>query len=599
MKISRNLLVLPAIAATCLDASALTLLHSLTDGQTHHRDGSSEILAYTADMHTVLNTVGDNTGGSFGVQVLTMAANATLSERGFIDLGSTFGAASNWNGVSSVAADPLGRGWGAAALIPSASTTTAGKVTLFDYRNPAALVTLDVGFHPDSVKFSADGTRLFVVNEGEFNAASGVNAPGSISIIDLTGVNTLADVNGTNITAADVSTFDFSSGNLASGVSLNGIRNPSIGAVGTSGTFIANVPDFNTLAGSDPDFFKGMEPEFVTELGGKLYVTMQENNAVGVFDLATSKWSAIHNLGTIRQVIDASDQDGTGGTASPQINDLVTGLPMPDSIAAFTAAGTKYFITANEGDARGDDRDVSRFGDIAGNDSMNNIIDTNSPSNYPLTQTGDRANSVLGRLNVSRLDGDTDGDGKIDTPTMIGTRSFSIWNADTGALVWDSGSGNGNRLDTTANPLTNIESLMLALDPAFHNTNNAVAASTDTRSDDKGPEPEGMTIGQFGSDMLAFIGLERQNGIMVFNISDPTAPFFAGLYRGSDNAANALMSPESLLYVSALDSPTGQALLLGGFELNNGGIGIYGVPEPSRVVLGLMGLALLVLRRRR
>lgn len=565
-----------------MNAEAMTLLNSynITDGA---RAGGAEIIAYTTDMNTLLSTVGDNTGGSFGVQVLTLGSNASLTERGFVNLSSTFGAAANWNGASSVSVDPLGRGWGAVSLIPSASTTTAGKVAFFDYRNPAALVTVDVGFHPDSVKFSADGTKLFVVNEGEFSATSGVNAPGSISIIDLAGVNTLADVNGANITAGDVSTFDFSAANLASGVTLAGIRNHSIAAVGTTGTFIGTVPDFVALAGSDPDFYKGMEPEYLVQNGNKLYVSMQENNAIGTFDLTTSKWEKISSLGTIQQTIDASDADGIGAS----INDVVKGLPMPDTIAHYNAAGTNYIVTVNEGDARTDDRDISRFGDIAGNDSMNNIIDQNSPSNFPLTQTGLRDNATgLGRLNVSRLDGDTDADGKIDTPTMIGTRSFSIWNADTGALVWDSGS---------------LESVLLGLDPTMHNNNQnsfGTAPNTDTRSDDKGPEPEALTVAQFGGKMLAFVGLERQGGILVYDITNPNNPTQVDYFSAGTNYSEGLVGPESMIFISAADNPTGQTLLVSGFEITNG-IGVYAVPEPSRALLGMLGLAFVAFRRRR
>lgn len=596
----RPTLLIASLCATCSvfgQGFSELSTYSAANGS---RAGSAEILAFTKDDNfTLLSTVGDNVGGSFGVQILSMNSAGVLSEKGFADYTSVFGAAGNWNGASSVAVDPLARGFAAVSLIPSASTTTLGKVALFDYRGSTAngarnLAILDVGFHPDSVRFSLDGTKLFVANEGEFSATSGVNAPGSISIIDLTGITGVGNVS--SLTNAHVSTFDFQAANLGSGVSLAGLRNPSISAVGTSGTFIANVPDFNTLGTTDPNFYRGIEPEFISQSGNKLYVTLQENNAVGVFDLTSNKWSAIHKLGTITQTIDASDRDGAGGTTAAQINDTVKGLPMPDSIATFTLAGTTYFITSNEGDARTDDRDISRFGDIAGADSMNNILDTNSPSNFPLTQTGVRADSVLGRLNVSRLDGDTDGDGKIDDPTMIGTRSFSIWNAQTGALVWDSGSGNSNAADGSVNPATNFETLLLSLDPTRHNMNNGLTSNFDTRSDDKGPEPEGLTIGEIDGKPYAFIGLERQNGLLMFDLSNPNAPVFTSYIN---SAGGGMISPEGLVFVSAADSPTGAPLLLAGYEVSNS-IGIYAVPEPSMAgLIGLSALGVLSRRKRR
>lgn len=583
-----------ALSGVSVHAQELKLLSAFTNGPLGARNGSAEIISYTKDDNfTVLSTVGDNAGGSFGVQILSLNANGSLTEKGFADFSSIFGAAANWNGASSVAADPLGRGFGAVSLIPAASTTTGGKVAFFDYRGATAngarnLVVVDVGFHPDSVKFSADGTKLFVANEGEFIAASGVNAPGSLSVINLAGITGVGDVSG--LTNAAVSTFDFQAGNLSGGTTLDGLRNHSILAVGTSGTFISTVPNFNTLAGSDPDFYKGIEPEFIAQAGNKLYVTLQENNAVGVFNTDTSKWEKIHKLGTIEQVIDASDQDGPGGTASAQINKTVKGLPMPDAIATYTVSGTTYFVTANEGDARTDDRDISRFGDIAGNDSMNNIIDTNSPSNFPATQTGLRANDQLGRLSVSRLDGDTDGDGKIDDPTMIGTRSFSIWNADTGALVFDSGDS----------PLTNLETVLLAQDPTLFNMNNGLASAFDTRSDDKGPEPEALTLGEFGGRTYAFLGMERQNGILMYDITDPTATIFVDYLN---TVGNGLISPESLYFISAEDNPTNAPLILAGFEgpgtEAGRGIAVVAVPEPSTALFGLALLGLAARRRTR
>jgi len=604
--ISRALLGAACFAGASAHAQFLSPLSAFTLSN-GARNGSAEIISYTKDDNfTVLSTVGDSStaAGSFGVQILSLNSSGVLSEKGFADYTSIFGNAASWNGASSVAADPLGRGFGAVALIPAASTTTAGKVAFFDYRGATAngsrsLVVLDVGFHPDSVKFSADGTKLFVANEGEFIATSGTNAPGSLSVINLSSITGIGNVS--SLTGAHVSTFDFQAGNLGSGVSLAGIRNSNVAAVTNSGLQIAAVPDFNTLGGtgpgSDANFFRGIEPEFIAQSGNKLYVTLQDNNAVGVFNITTNKWDAIHKLGSITQTIDGSDQDGPAAL----INKTVKGLPMPDSISTYTVAGQTYFVTANEGDARTDDRDISRFG----NSSMNTILDTATV--YPNTATGVRAAGNLGRLNLSRLDGDnganggTAGDGKIDDITMIGTRSFSIWNADTGALVWDSGSGNGNAADASINPLTNLESLTLALDPTRFNMNNGLASNFDLRSDDKGPEPEGLTLGVIDGRTYAFVSLERQNGLMMFDITDPTSVTFSSY---TNPVTSGLISPESLLFISGADSPTGGALVLGGFEGTNDttsrGIAVLSaVPEPATGLWAASALLGLALRRRR
>ncbi len=595
---TKPLALLLMLAAS--SANALTLLNTYVEGNVT-RTGGSEILSYTTQDNTLLATVANAGTSAFGVQIMTLSSGATLSERAYIDYSGTFGALATISSISSVAADPANRGFGVATLIPTDNTGTQGKIAFYDLTSGFSggsrnLVTLDVGFHPDSVTFSADGTKLIIVNEGEFkatatNPSTTGNAAGSISVIDLTSITNTSGISA--LTNGNVSTFDFSATNLDTGVSLAGIRNSSVAALGTSGNFISAVPNFTTLAGTDTDFFKGMEPEFAAVLGDKVHVTLQENNAIATFDLGTNKWTAVRNLGTITQTIDASDQDGAGGIASISINDTVKGLPMPDTMKAFTSSGTNYLITVNEGDGRGDDRDFSRLGDIAGGDSMNTILDTTTV--FPATQTGSRANSVMGRLNVSRLDGDTGanggtaGDGKIDEAVMIGTRSMTIWNADTGAKIWDSGQSTS----------TNFETLLATLDPTRFNMNNGLLTNFDTRSDDKGPEPEALTIGQFGSSLLAFVGLERQNGLMVYDITDVNNPTFVS-YLNSQ--ANGLISPESMVYIPAGQSPTGSALLLTGYEgtgTAGSGIGVYGVPEPSRAVLVFAGLFGLFFRRRR
>lgn len=514
---------------------------------------------------------------AYQINIFDLSNPSSPTGLGAIDFSTSFGGnKTNMSGLSSVAINSA-KGFGVASLIPTANTTTLGKVGFFNLSTGISIGTLDVGYHPDSVTFSPDGSKLIVVNEGEFNASSATNAPGSISVIDISGINT---GNLANLTSLTPITKDFTSNNLASGVSLSGIRNSNVTAVSTSGNFISSVPDFTQAANQDPN---AIEPEYASVIGDKVYVSLQENNAIGEYDMTQNLWTKITNLGTITQTIDASDQNNSNVANNLiAINQSVKGLPMPDTLATYSKNGKTYVVTANEGDARVDDRDVSRFGDISGIDSMNNIIDQNAPSNFPTTQEGARANEALGRLNVSRLDGDTDGDGKIDDPTMLGTRSFTIWEVTGSGLqrTWDSGSY--------------FETYI---------RDNDFAGWVDSRSDDKGPEPEGLVLGEIDGKTFAFIGMERNNGIFMFDITDPNAPSFFG-YTRTSAGSNTPLRPEGMSFISAADSPNGQNLLIVGYEGDGTStserIGVYSVvPEPQTYILIGIGAAFLLWRIRR
>jgi hypothetical protein len=563
---------------------------TFTDGA---KQGGIEIISYTPDNHTVAGVYVSDPDGSgagpttFGVQVLTLGNTGGLTERFQIDLNTGNTGLAGLSSVSGVALDPLGRSFGVAGVIPTDNTGTLGKLAFFNYNTGAVIGTINAGYHPDSVRFSDDGMKIYVANEGEFKPGA-AQAAGSLSIVD---VSSITSGNLAALTGLTASTFDFTPGNLGSGASLSGIRNSNVAAVGTSGTFINSVPNFTMVANQDAG---ALEPEFVTISQGKAFVTLQDNNAIGVFDLGTNKWEKINNLGTVTMTIDGSDTDLLKVTTG-----TVKGLHMPDTIASFVVAGKTYLVTANEGDARVDDRDVSRFGDVGGNDSMVPILD----ANYPATATGVRANGALGRLNVSRIDGDTDNNGKIDDVTAIGTRSFSIWEVqgdNTLVRTHDSGP---------------LDGLLNTLDTGAYNMNKGAFAEVDKRSDDKGVEPEGLTIFSVDGKTLMALMLERQNGVLLYDITDPNSPLYLDYINtygsgviGAD-PGDRLVSPEGSLFISAADSPTGTSLLLVGYEGHDGGaagavieggIGVFQVvPEPGSLALLIGGAALLGLRRRR
>ena len=202
----------------------------------------------------------------------------------------------------------------------------------------------------------------------------------------------------------------------------------------------------------------------------------------------------------------------------------------------------------------------------------------------------------MGRLLVSWVDGyqkhadgtpvyynkygelDENGDRLMyDQLYAFGARSFSIWDGDSGALVWDS----GNHMESFMANQTDTECMLGSARSIpcdrFFNSNHSHGDSMDRRSVNKGPEPEGVAIGQLGNKTYAFIGIERMGGIMAYDVTDPTAPVFADylntreqwtLKPGDNLEAVGDLGAEGVHFVPAEHSPNGEALLVIGHEVS-------------------------------
>jgi len=160
-----------------------------------------------------------------------------------------------------------------------------------------------------------------------------------------------------------------------------------------------------------------------------------------------------------------------------------------------------------------------------------------------------------------------------------GGRGVSIYRG-TGELVYDSGN--------------EFERITAELFPADFNSNNDENDSFDNRSDNKGPEAEGVTTGKIGNKTYAFVGLERIGGVMVYDISTPYAPKFVQYINPREFAGDAEagtagdLAPEGLTFVPAYASATGKPLLLVANEVS-GTLSIFeinldgGTTEPTQL----------------
>lgn len=426
-------------------------------------------------------------------------------------------------------------------------TQQPGYVIFFDTSGtPQAQV--EVGTLPDMLTFTPDGTKVLVANEGEPNDEYTNDPEGSISIIDISG-----GVAG--LTQANVTTLGF--GAFNAGAPLNNKLDPAVRIYGNDGAA--------TVA-------QDLEPEYIAATDDAAWVTLQENNAVAIVQLtAPMTITHIASLGfkdhsQAGNGMDASDKDDTINIQPWPVK----GMYQPDSIGVYTTGDGAFLVTANEGDAReyeyesnGEEQtsysEETRIEDLVEDQK----IDETAFSADELAAFQDEER--LGRLKVTTATGDTNNDGKYEALYSYGARSFSIWQTDTTSVtqVYDSGD--------------DFEQITAARYPTYFN-DSGEPGEFDDRSDDKGPEPEGLTLGVVDDKTYAFIGLERIGGIMVYDVTDPSTPTFVQYINNRDMGGD--MAPEGLTFIAAADSPIDSALLVVANE-DSGTTTIYEIYSPG------------------
>lgn len=406
-----------------------------------------------------------------------------------------------------------------AAAIAAHNPIDNGFVVLTDTdgNNPTIL---QVGSLPDMLTFSPDGTKILVANEGQPSDDYTIDPEGSISVIDVSaGMG--------NISQADVTTLNFNAFDAQKAALV-----------------AAGVRVFGPGAGVSQD----MEPEYivVSDNSQKAYVTLQENNAYAIIDLVVMEITDIISFGKKdhslpQNSLDTSDETDFIFNATWPIK----GLYMPDAISYYSVAGTSYIVTANEGDAR----DYSGYAEERKLGDSDYILDPSVFSDIDIL----KLKTNLGDINFTVASGDENGDGLYEEMHVFGARSFSIFEAETGNLVYDS--GNDFEVITAAHP--DLGGIFNA-----SNDNN----NFKNRSDNKGPEPEGVLVKQIDNQFYAFVLLERVGGMMVYNVTDPANPVYLQYVNSRSTVAGSSISgdlgPEGIVFVEAADSPTGKALAI-------------------------------------
>lgn len=404
------------------------------------------------------------------------------------------------------------------AAVEGAAKTDSGSVVFFD-TSGTYVNQVKVGALPDMVAFTPDGNKVLSANEGEPDGV--IDPNGSVSIIDISGgVSTLSQAN--------VTTVDFSA-------------------------LSSQVPSTVKLA-PGKTFAEDAEPEYITfsKDSKYAYVVLQESNAMLVLDIVNQIPLKILPFGFKDHSQAGNGMDASNSSSSVNITTHpVFGMYQPDAIASYQFSGQTYLVTANEGDSKdGEDERIKNL-----------TLDASVFANASMLQN----DTVLGRLNVTTYLGDTNSDNQYEKLYAFGTRSFSIWDT-SGTLIYDSGDDFAQKI--------------LQQFPNQFNSNNDDNTSFKSRSDDKGCEPEGVTIGIVNGTTYAFIGLERMGGIMVYDITDPNNVSFVQYLNHrnfqvseTDTAAGDL-APEGLVFIPDSISPNGQNLLAVANEVS-GTVSIY------------------------
>ena len=230
-----------------------------------------------------------------------------------------------------------------------------------------------------------------------------------------------------------------------------------------------------------------------------------------MLDLTTRTFTGIYSCGFEDYSVTPVDLDKGDEAYNPQTYENVLGIRMPDGIAAYEVDGVTYLVCANEGDSR-------EWGDYLNE----NEAKKGAASPAGNIAEGEISGKVVYFGEESKTESAKGYDG-LDTTCdyLFGGRSFTLYAVTENGIqeVFTSGD--------------DFESLTARYFPDCFNTSNDNAA-LDDRSGKKGPEAESVTVGVVDGKTYAFVALERTGGVMVYDVTDPSAVTYVNYVNSRD-----------------------------------------------------------------
>ncbi|XP_052098081.1 mesenchyme-specific cell surface glycoprotein-like [Mytilus californianus] len=366
---------------------------------------------------------------------------------------------------------------------------------------------LPVGPHPDMITFNPTCTQILVANEGQvgLNIANQFSdPPGTVTIIQRERYGNPSE-----------QTVDFSKGE-----GQYNLRRPSY-----------YIPP-NIWPSTPPTFTQDAEPEYivVSPDGRVAYIILQKNNAIAKLDLKTFEMksiTAIPRKEWRNEGLDPSDRDGGAHLSKFPL----FSIKQPDNTKILTVGKTNYLITADEGhyitytrSKHGFDWSDHKRADLL---TRGKKFDENAINNQTFIAQL-TADSKAGRLQVSQTEGYNPFTQKLSRASHFGGRGFSIWNADSLSLIYDSKDEIEKKTDLLFPDVFNSDCIPSTI------TYQSPANLKDTTSDDMGPKLNALDVVTDNEDTFLLTGSETSGVLFLYSVNTTSGypiPKFESAHR--------------------------------------------------------------------